>query len=118
VETRERRNEKAIKQIMPLREIPGISIHFELKPEKAKFIILKPGTTKVTRYKATAEEIHLKKPKVKRLIGKSSRLMIGFATTVAIVKPIPARRTDSSPFSKYKPDTALEIKYKLKVSTI
>lgn len=35
----------------PLKDMPGIENHWEEKPAKTKFKILKPGTTKVTKYK-------------------------------------------------------------------
>ena len=71
-------------------------------------MILKPGTTSVTRYKATAEETHLKRLKVIRLIGNSSKLITGLARSDATVSPAPAMIIVSIPFSKYNPDAICE----------
>ena len=47
-------NENATMAMIPLKVIAGIEIQYEVIPLNAKFTILKPGTTKVTIYRATA----------------------------------------------------------------
>jgi hypothetical protein len=79
------------------------------KPVKANPTILKPGTTRVTRNKAMAEDTHLKRPKVIRFKGISRTLIIGLIKRVATVNPTPARRRLGIPFSKIMPETKVEI---------
>jgi len=61
---------------------------------------------KVTIYRVTAEDIHLKKPNVKRLIGRSKRLIMGLTKKDVRTIPNPASSKLLIPFSKTIPDTA------------
>jgi len=69
--------EKATKDNIPPKEIVGISNHWVEKPARKNLVILNPGTTKVTKYKATAEETQRNKPKVMRFMGRRSKLIRG-----------------------------------------
>lgn len=86
----------------------GRSSHCDERPANIKPIILKPGTTRVTKYKAIAEETHLNRLKVMRFIGNNNKLMTGFAKREATVNPAPAITMVSSPFSKCNPDAICE----------
>ena len=104
------KNEKAIKDNGCTKVSEGISIQGLVKPEKKKLWILNPGTIKVTIYRVIAEDIHLKKPNVKRLIGRSKRLIMGLTKKDVSTIPNPARSKLLIPFSKTIPDTAWLIK--------
>jgi len=104
------KNENAIYDKGAITVRGGMSIQGLLKPEKIKLYILKPGTIRVTRYRVIAEEIHLNIPKVSKLIGRSSKLIIGLTKKEVKTIPSPASRILVIPFSKTIPDTAWLIK--------
>lgn len=104
------RNENAIKDIGEIKVNEGISTHWLVKPEKKNSWILKPGTIKVTIYNVIEEEIHLKRPNVKRLIGSNNKLIIGLTKNEVSIIPNPAKKRLFIPFSKNIPDTDWLIK--------
>jgi hypothetical protein len=82
----------------------GISIQGLEKAAVLNPTILKPGITMVTRYKAMAEDAHLKNPKVTKLMGRRRMLMIGLTRREEATRPKPARRRVTSPCSKISPE--------------
>ena len=63
----------------------------------------------MTRKRIIPEESHLKTPKVTRFMGRSKRLMIGFATNEATVTAAPVRRIVAIPLSKTRPEAIIEV---------
>lgn len=88
------------------RLIEGTSIQGLLNPEKTNSYILKPGTTKVTIKSVIEDDIHLKRPNVKRLRGNKRRFIIGFTKKDVSINPKPAIKRLCIPFSKNIPLTA------------
>src|SRR3989344_1081867 len=109
-------NEKATYARIPEKFKLGISTQLLENPKNLKLEILKSLTISVTRYKATAEETHLKTPKVIRFSGKSRRFIIGFARIEVAVKPIPAINKVVNPFLNTNPSATSEITHKENVS--
>lgn len=81
----------------------GMSSHLVDKPGKKNSLILKPGTTRVTMYKATADDTHLKRPKERRFRGRIRILIMGLTTRDEAISATPARRREVAPFSKTIP---------------
>lgn len=106
-------NEKAIRARIPVNATSGIEIQYDESPLKTKSPTLKPGTTKVIKYRATAYPTHLKSPKVIRFRGKRSTLMTGLITKEARVRATPVNIIVFVPFSKTIPETAIETRYKV-----
>lgn len=96
--------EKAIMAKMPSRLKGGMGKIPLLKPEKLKERILKPGTTKETKYKATAPFIQRKSPKVIKFKGRRRILIIGLAISEETARPRAARSNVSTPWLKIMPD--------------
>ncbi len=96
----------------------GRSIHFEISPSKKNPVISNPGIIRVTIYKTIEPDIHLNKPNVTKLRGRSSIFITGFAKKEAIVSPIPVKMSVSIPLSKYNPVAKTLATYKEKVSTV
>ena len=106
-----------MKESAPLRLIAGISIHLLLSPEKLKVTILKSLTINVTRNKTTADDTHLKRPKVTRFKGKSSKFITGFAKKNTADRATPEIKSVDSPLSKTIPLAILLITHKENVSS-
>ena len=100
------KNENAMQDKGETTVSAGTSIQGLLKPENTKLQILNPGTIRVTKYNVIADEIHLKIPKVNKLIGRSNRLIMGLTKKEVKTIPRPASNVDVIPFSKTIPVTA------------
>src|SRR3990172_11614172 len=94
----------------------GMSIHLLETPAKIKAIILKSLIIKVTIYKTTADETHLKRPKVTRLRGSSRRLIMGCARRNVPVSAAPATSKVNIPFSNIIPEATFDMAHREKVS--
>ena len=99
------RKEKAMNARVPASDTAGMENQYELKPAKTKFVNVKPGTIRVTRYKVIAYVTHLKSPKVTRFRGRSRRLRIGRTIIVVKDRTAPVKNKVSSPFAKTMPLT-------------
>ena len=71
--------------------------------EKLKKLIIKPGTVSVARYKMITTFIHLKTPKVIRLIGKSSIFIIGLIIIEPTIKAMLEKISVYIPFTNIIP---------------
>jgi hypothetical protein len=110
------RKEKAIKATIPSRLTSGMSIQVLVIASRPKPTILNPGTTRVTIYRAMAEDAHLKNPKVTRFMGRRRIFMMGLTRSVEPKRPNPARKSVVRPFSKTIPEAIWEAKYRETVS--
>lgn len=98
---KEMRNEKARYDNNPAGSVMlGITIREELYPPNENDPILNSVRTKSTRKRVIAELAHLKRPKVKRLRGRRSKLIIGLIRSEAKVRAIAVTIRLTKPFSK------------------
>ena len=85
-------------------------------PSKWKYAILKSLTSKVTIYKAIADDSHLNMPNVIRFKGRRRILIIGFAIIEVRVSAAPASNIVSIPWLKTIPDEILLNNKRIEVS--
>ncbi|KKQ41601.1 MAG: hypothetical protein US60_C0034G0005 [Microgenomates group bacterium GW2011_GWC1_37_8] len=79
-------------------------------------MILKSFTIRVTRYNTTAEDTHLKSPKVTRFKGSKSMLITGLATKDVMDMKNPVNIRVFIPLPKTIPDAILVTSHKEYVS--
>ncbi|HSX49207.1 MAG TPA: hypothetical protein VLE44_03030 [Candidatus Saccharimonadales bacterium] len=98
---KEMRNEKARYDNSPAgRVMLGTTMSVELYPPNENDPILNSVSTKSTRKSVIAELAHLKSPKVKRLSGRSSKLITGLIRSEARVNATAVTMRLIKPFSK------------------